>query len=63
MNAPPVDGRATGAAIAALASALGLRRDALSLRLGAASRDKVIVVTDAPPDLADRVARLRDTPP
>lgn len=63
MNAPPVDGRATDAAIAALADALGLRRAALSLRLGAASRDKIIAVTDAPPDLPDRVARLRDTPP
>lgn len=63
VNAPPVDGRATEAAIAALADALGLRRAALSLRSGAASRDKIIAVTDAPPDLADRVARLRDTPP
>lgn len=63
VNAPPVDGRATVAAIAALADALGLRRADLSLRSGAASRDKIIAVTDAPPDLADRVARLRDTPP
>jgi uncharacterized protein YggU (UPF0235/DUF167 family) len=63
VNAPPLDGRATDAAIAALADALGLRRAALSLRSGAASRDKIIAVTDAPPDLADRVARLRDTPP
>ncbi len=63
VTAPPVDGRATDAAIAALADALGLRRAALSLRSGAASRDKIIAVTDAPPDLADRVARLRDTPP
>jgi uncharacterized protein YggU (UPF0235/DUF167 family) len=63
VHAPPVDGRATDAAIAALADALGLRRADLSLRSGAASRDKIIAVTDAPPDLADRVARLRDTPP
>jgi len=63
VHAPPVDGRATDAAIAALADALGLRRATLSVRSGAASRDKIIAVTDAPPDLADRVARLRDTPP
>jgi uncharacterized protein len=63
VHAPPVDGRATDAAIAALADALGVRRAALSLRSGAVSRDKIIAVTDAPPDLADRVARLRDTPP
>lgn len=63
VHAPPVDGRATDAAIAALADALRLRRADLSLRSGAASRDKIIAVTDAPPDLADRVARLRDTPP
>jgi uncharacterized protein YggU (UPF0235/DUF167 family) len=63
VNAPPVDGRATDAAIAALADALGLRRATLSLRSGAASRDKIIVVTDAPPDLAERVERLHDAPP
>jgi uncharacterized protein YggU (UPF0235/DUF167 family) len=63
VHAPPVDGRATDAAIAALADALGLRRATLSLRSGATGRDKIIAVTDAPPDLADRVARLRDTPP
>ena len=50
-------------AIAALADALGLRRATLSLRSGATGRDKIIAVTDAPPDLADRVARLRDAPP
>ena len=63
VTAPPVDGRATEAAIRALAAALGLKRVTLSLRSGAASRDKIIAVTDAPSDLAERVARLRDTPP
>ena len=63
VHAPPVEGRATDAAIAALADALGLRRATLSLRTRATGRDKIIAVTDAPPDLADRVARLRDTPP
>ena len=63
VNAPPVDGRATDAALRALAAALRLKSAALSVRTGATSRDKVIAVIDAPPDLAERVARLRDTPP
>ena len=61
VTAPPVDGRATAAVLRALATALDLRASALSLHRGAASRDKIIAVTDAPPDLVDRVARLRDT--
>jgi uncharacterized protein YggU (UPF0235/DUF167 family) len=60
VTAPPVDGRATDAVMRALADALDLRRSTLAIRIGAASRDKVIAVSDAPPDLAERVARLRD---
>jgi uncharacterized protein len=63
VTAPPVDGRATEAAIRALAVALEIKRATLSLRSGATGRDKIIAVTDAPSDLAERVARLRDTPP
>ena len=63
VTAPPVDGRATEATIRALADALEIRRAALSVRSGTTSRDKVIAVTDAPPDLAERVARLRDASP
>jgi hypothetical protein len=63
VTAPPVDGRATEATVRALAAALGVKRATLSVRAGTASRDKVIAVIDAPPDLAERVARLRDTPP
>jgi uncharacterized protein YggU (UPF0235/DUF167 family) len=63
VTAPPVDGRATAATLRALGAALELRPAALTLHAGAASRDKIIAVTDAPPDLAERVARLRDTPP
>jgi hypothetical protein len=62
VTAPPVDGRATDAAIRALAEALHVKRSTLTLRTGAASRDKVIAVTDAPLDLGERVAHLRDTP-
>jgi uncharacterized protein YggU (UPF0235/DUF167 family) len=60
--APPVDGRATEATIRALAEALRIKPSTLAVRTGATSRDKVIAVIDAPPDLAERVARLRDLP-
>jgi uncharacterized protein len=63
VTAPPVDGRATEAALRALATALGVKPATLSVRAGTTSRDKVIAVTDAPADLQDRVARLRDTSP
>jgi uncharacterized protein YggU (UPF0235/DUF167 family) len=61
VTAPPVDGRATEATLRALAAALGVKPATLSVRAGTTSRDKVIAVTDAPPDLQDRVARLRDS--
>jgi uncharacterized protein YggU (UPF0235/DUF167 family) len=60
VSAPPVDGRATEAARVALAEALGVRRRAVALRTGAASRDKLFVVADPPADLAARVRALRD---
>lgn len=60
VNAPPVDGRATEAVRRALADALGVRGSAVTLRSGAASRDKLFVITDPPVDLAARVAALRD---
>jgi uncharacterized protein len=41
---PPEDGRASEAACAALAKALGLGRGAVSLRAGAASREKLLHV-------------------
>jgi hypothetical protein len=40
-----------------------VRSATLTVRSGTTSRDKVIAVTDAPPDLAERVARLRDALP
>ena len=63
VTAPPVDGRATEATLRALAAALRVKPATLSVRAGTTSRDKVIAVTDAPPDLQDRVARLRDAQP
>ncbi|MEH1011524.1 DUF167 family protein [Micromonospora sp. CPCC 206060] len=60
VNAPPVDGRATEAARRALADALGLRPAAVSLRAGAASRDKLFQVEQAAVGLPELVQRLRD---
>jgi uncharacterized protein len=44
-----VDGRATVAALAALAAAFGVRRHAVTLVAGASSRMKVVDVADADP--------------
>lgn len=60
VNAPPVDGRATEAARVALAKALGVRPAAVVLRSGAASRDKLFLVTGPPADLPERIRVLRD---
>ncbi|HET9170704.1 MAG TPA: DUF167 domain-containing protein [Actinospica sp.] len=54
-----VDGRATAAALKAVAAALGVPRSAVTLHSGAASRDKVLLVRDAPEDLAARLDGLR----
>jgi uncharacterized protein YggU (UPF0235/DUF167 family) len=54
-----VDGKATAAALAAVARALGLPRSAVTLLTGAASRDKVLELADPPADLAARVEALR----
>ena len=52
-----VEGRATAAALAALATALGVRPAEVRLVAGARSRVKVVEVPD---DVADAVARLRE---
>ncbi len=52
-----VEGRATEAALRALAEALGVRRRSLRLVGGARARTKVVAVDDPPPDLAERLAR------
>ena len=57
VSAPAVDGRATEAALAALAGALGLKRRDLSLVSGRSSRTKVVEV---PNSSAVEVARLLD---
>jgi uncharacterized protein YggU (UPF0235/DUF167 family) len=60
VNAPAVDGRATEAARRALAGALGVRPAAVSLRAGAASRDKLFLVDPPTSGLPEMVRRLRD---
>ena len=56
--APAVDGRATEAALAAVAEALGLRRREVALITGATSRNKLVEVPDGDPGLADRLGEL-----
>lgn len=60
VNAPAVDGRATEAALRAVARALGLRPAEVRLKLGATSRDKLLEIADPPADLASRISLLGD---
>ncbi|MFI6757793.1 DUF167 domain-containing protein [Micromonospora sp. NPDC050417] len=63
VNPPAVDGRATEAARLALARALDVRPGAVTLRAGAASRDKLFLVTGEAAELDGRLRRLRDGAP
>ena len=56
---PAIDGRATEAALSALARALGRRRADVRLVAGATSRRKVVEVTGDDAALAEAVAALR----
>jgi uncharacterized protein YggU (UPF0235/DUF167 family) len=58
--APAVDGRATEAARRAVADAFAVRAAAVSLRVGATSRDKVFLVDAPAADVLRRLAELRD---
>ncbi|MEH1099299.1 DUF167 domain-containing protein [Micromonospora sp. CPCC 205561] len=60
VNAPAVDGRATEAARRALAAALGVRPAVVSLRAGAAGRDKLFLVEGGAAELTGALRRLRD---
>jgi uncharacterized protein YggU (UPF0235/DUF167 family) len=53
--APAVDGRATEAALRAVADAFGVRRSAVTLVTGATSRTKVVDVDGADPALLRRL--------
>ena len=62
VQAPAVGGRATEAALAALADALGLRRRDVRLVVGATRRDKVVEIdvwSSGVDSMAARVAELR----
>ena len=50
-----VDGRATAAALAAVAAAFGVRRQAVTLVAGATSRRKIVDVPGADPAVLDRL--------
>ncbi|WP_213012041.1 DUF167 domain-containing protein [Paractinoplanes toevensis] len=60
VGAPAVDGKATEAVRRALAGALGVRPAAVTLRLGATSRDKVFTVTTDSDETLARLVALRD---
>jgi uncharacterized protein YggU (UPF0235/DUF167 family) len=55
VTARAVDGRATAAALAAIADAFGVRRHAVTLVAGKASRRKIVEVTGADPGVLDRL--------
>ena len=55
VTARAVDGRATAAALAAIADAFGVRRYAVTLVAGTASRRKIVEVTSADPAVLDRL--------
>jgi uncharacterized protein (TIGR00251 family) len=55
VTAPAVDGRATEAALAAVAGAFGVRRRAVTLVSGATSRTKVVDVAGADQAALDRL--------
>ena len=62
VSARAVDGKATEAALRALADALGLRRADVSLVHGATSRTKLVEIVASPADepaLRDRLTALR----
>jgi uncharacterized protein len=55
VSAPAVDGRATAAALAAVAAAFGVRPQAVRLVTGATSRTKVVEVDGADQTALDRL--------
>ncbi|QTE29982.1 DUF167 domain-containing protein [Pengzhenrongella sicca] len=59
VNARPVDGEATEAALAAVADAFGARRRDVRLVSGVKGRDKLVELDPEPTDCADRLRELR----
>ena len=60
VTARAVDGKATEAALRAVAAAFGVRRGDVTLVTGATSRDKVVEIEGDPGELAGRHAALCD---
>lgn len=58
VSAPAVDGKATDAVRKAVAAALGVRANDVTVVRGHRSRDKVLELDPAPDDAADRLAEL-----
>lgn len=59
VNARPVDGEATEAALAAVADAFGARRRDVRLVSGVKGRDKLVEVDPDPDGWEERLAELR----
>jgi uncharacterized protein YggU (UPF0235/DUF167 family) len=59
VQAPAVDGRATEAAVTAVAQALGVKPRAVRVKAGQTSRDKLLEIADPPSDLSRRIDTLR----
>ena len=59
VQAPAVEGRATEAAVRAVAQALGVKPRTVRVMAGESSRDKLLQIADPPADLATRVDTLR----
>jgi uncharacterized protein len=59
VSARAVDGKATEAALTAVAAAFGVRRGAVTLVTGATSRIKVVEVVDGDPDLLTQLLAQR----
>lgn len=55
LAAPPVDGKANAALIGFVADRLGVAKSAVSLKSGQTSRRKVLEITAAPKDSAQRL--------
>ena len=58
VSARAVDGRATAAALAAVAAAFGVRPQAVTLAAGAASRTKIVDVAGADRAVLDHLLSL-----